>query len=61
MAFAVTSDGLKLYFEEVGQGVPILFVHEFAGDHRSWEPQLRADTNRPTFRAIRRPTATCTS
>lgn len=42
MAFAVTSDGLKLYFEEVGQGVPILFVHEFAGDHRSWEPQLRA-------------------
>ena len=42
MAFAVTSDGLKLYFEEVGQGMPILFVHEFAGDHRSWEPQLRA-------------------
>jgi pimeloyl-ACP methyl ester carboxylesterase len=42
MAFAVTSDGLKLDFEEVGQGVPILFVHEFAGDHRSWEPQLRA-------------------
>jgi proline iminopeptidase len=25
----------------VGQGAPILFVHEFAGDHRSWEPQLR--------------------
>jgi 3-oxoadipate enol-lactonase len=25
----------------VGQGTPILFVHEFAGDHRSWEPQLR--------------------
>ena len=24
-----------------GQGTPILFVHEFAGDHRSWEPQLR--------------------
>ena len=22
-------------------GTPILFVHEFGGDHRSWEPQLR--------------------
>src|SRR5205814_679158 len=24
-----------------GQGEPRLFVHEFAGDHRSWEPQVR--------------------
>ncbi len=32
---------MRLYYEEVGQGTPILFVHEFAGDHRSWEPQLR--------------------
>ena len=24
-----------------GSGTPIVFVHEFAGDHRSWEPQLR--------------------
>ena len=31
----------KLYYEEVGAGVPIVFVHEFAGDCRSWEPQLR--------------------
>jgi len=41
MPFAVTSDKVQLYYEEVGQGTPILFVHEFAGDHRSWEPQLR--------------------
>ena len=41
MPYAVAPDQVKLYFEEVGEGVPILFVHEFAGDHRSWEPQLR--------------------
>ncbi|HEY9278676.1 MAG TPA: alpha/beta hydrolase [Eoetvoesiella sp.] len=38
--FAV-SDGAKLYFEDTGLGVPILFIHEYAGDHRSWEPQVR--------------------
>ena len=41
MAFAETDDGVKLYFEETGRGEPVLFVHEFAGDHRSWEPQVR--------------------
>src|SRR5512141_2042862 len=41
MPYAPTADNVKLYYEEVGQGTPILFVHEFAGDHRSWEPQLR--------------------
>jgi pimeloyl-ACP methyl ester carboxylesterase len=34
-------DGVKLHYEEAGSGTPLLFVHEFAGDHRSWEPQLR--------------------
>ena len=34
-------DGAKLYYEECGQGDPILFVHEFGGHHLSWEPQLR--------------------
>src|SRR6266403_6098000 len=34
-------DGVRLYHEETGAGTPVLFVHEFAGDHRSWEPQLR--------------------
>jgi len=41
MPFVTADDGVKLYFEETGDGTPIVFVHEFAGDHRSWEPQLR--------------------
>jgi pimeloyl-ACP methyl ester carboxylesterase len=36
-----TDDGVKLYYEDSGAGTPVVFVHEFAGDHRSWEPQLR--------------------
>lgn len=36
-----TDDGVRLFYEEAGAGAPVLFVHEFAGDHRSWEPQLR--------------------
>ncbi|MCW5752190.1 MAG: alpha/beta fold hydrolase [Alphaproteobacteria bacterium] len=31
---------IQLYYEEAGSGDPVLFVHEFAGDHRSWEPQM---------------------
>jgi proline iminopeptidase len=41
MPHATTPDGIRLYYEGVGSGTPILFVHEFAGDHRSWEPQMR--------------------
>ncbi|MEZ5661483.1 MAG: alpha/beta hydrolase [Burkholderiaceae bacterium] len=41
MPHLTTSDGSRLYYEETGQGAPIIFVHEFAGDHRSWEPQVR--------------------
>ena len=41
MPFATTDDGVKLYYEESGSGIPVIFVHEFAGDHRSWEPQMR--------------------
>lgn len=36
-----TSDGVELYVEETGEGTPVLFIHEYAGDHRSWEPQVR--------------------
>jgi pimeloyl-ACP methyl ester carboxylesterase len=43
---AAASDGVKLYFEEAGAGTPIVFVHEFGGDHRSWEPQLRSFSRR---------------
>jgi len=41
MPYAITPDKVRLHYEEVGQGTPILFVHEFASDHRGWEPQLR--------------------
>jgi len=34
-------DGVNLYYEEEGAGQPLVFVHEFAGDHRSWHPQVR--------------------
>nr|WP_225954392.1 alpha/beta hydrolase [Kibdelosporangium phytohabitans] len=30
-----------MHAEVTGTGFPLLFVHEFAGDHRSWEPQVR--------------------
>ena len=32
-----TDDSIKLYYEEVGSGIPIAFVREFAGDLRSYE------------------------
>jgi pimeloyl-ACP methyl ester carboxylesterase len=41
MPYAMSSDGVRLYYEEAGTGTPILFVHEFAGDLRSWEAQMQ--------------------
>jgi pimeloyl-ACP methyl ester carboxylesterase len=41
MPAIVTDDGVSLHVEEAGRGEPVLFIHEFAGDHRSWEPQVR--------------------
>jgi pimeloyl-ACP methyl ester carboxylesterase len=46
MPFATTDDAVKLYFEETGAGTPLLFIHEFAGDYRSWEPQVREFSRR---------------
>src|ERR1044072_8076082 len=34
-------DGPRLYYEEAGSGTPVVFVHEYAGDYRSWEMQMR--------------------
>ena len=34
-------DGVTLYYEETGTGTPLVFVHEFAGDARSWLAQVR--------------------
>lgn len=33
-------DGVNLHYEEVGRGVPMIFVHEFAGEAKSWAPQV---------------------
>lgn len=41
MASITSDDGIKLYYEEAGDGTPVIFVHEFAGDYRSFEPQMR--------------------
>ena len=42
MPHLTMKDGVKLYYEEAGHGTPIVFVHEYAADYRTWEPQLRA-------------------
>jgi pimeloyl-ACP methyl ester carboxylesterase len=41
MPHIAAADGVKLYYQEVGTGTPMVFVHEYAGDYRTWEPQLR--------------------
>ena len=35
-----SANGVRLYYEATGQGTPLVFVHEFAGDCRSWDPQV---------------------
>jgi pimeloyl-ACP methyl ester carboxylesterase len=41
MPHLITDDGVRLYYEEAGAGTAIVFVHEFAGDSRSYEAQMR--------------------
>lgn len=41
MPYATADDGVSLFYEEVGAGRAVIFLHEFAGDYRSWEAQLR--------------------
>jgi pimeloyl-ACP methyl ester carboxylesterase len=50
MPTLTTDDGVKLHYEEAGGGTPVVFVHEFAGDSRSWEPQMRHFSRR--YRSI---------
>jgi len=40
MPYARTDDEVNLYYEEAGSGAPAIFVHEFAGDMRSWNAQI---------------------
>ena len=52
-------DGTRLYYEEAGHGSAVVFVHEYAGDYRTWEPQMRHFSRRtaasPTASAAIRP------
>ena len=41
MPYLTTDDGVNLYYEDSGAGRPILFIHEFSGDYRAWELQVR--------------------
>jgi pimeloyl-ACP methyl ester carboxylesterase len=41
MPHITARDGVSLYYEEAGEGTPVVFVHEYAGDWRSWEAQMR--------------------
>lgn len=34
-------NGVEHYYEETGSGYPLVWCHEFGGDYRSWEPQVR--------------------
>ena len=38
---AITLDEVGLHCESTGSGTPIVFVHEFGDDHRSWNPQVQ--------------------
>ena len=37
----VSVGGVDLYYEVTGEGFPIVWCHEYAGDYRSWTPQVR--------------------
>jgi pimeloyl-ACP methyl ester carboxylesterase len=41
MVMIDAGDDVRLHAELTGTGTTMLFIHEFAGDHRSWEPQVR--------------------
>ena len=41
-----TINGVEIYYEEHGAGEPLVWTHEYAGDYRSWAPQVRALSRR---------------
>jgi pimeloyl-ACP methyl ester carboxylesterase len=41
MPHIAAPDGTRLYYEEAGSGTPVIFIHEYAGDYRTWEMQMR--------------------
>ncbi|MCG8360275.1 MAG: alpha/beta hydrolase [Kiloniellales bacterium] len=51
MPLIAADDAVRLFCSDEGEGVPILFAHEFGGDWRSWDLQAGAFAKR--FRCIR--------
>lgn len=43
-------NGVRLWVEDEGEGPPLVFVHEFGGDHRVWREQI--DHFRDRYRCI---------
>ena len=41
-----SNNGVNIYYEDTGQGYPLVWSHEFAGNYDSWEPQVRFFTRR---------------
>ena len=37
-----STDGTSLYYDDTGSGEAVLFIHEFAGNHRTWAKQIAA-------------------
>ncbi len=37
----VSLNGVDLYYEVTGEGFPVIFSHEYAGNYRSWDPQVK--------------------
>jgi pimeloyl-ACP methyl ester carboxylesterase len=37
----VSVNGVDLYWEDTGRGAPLVWLHEYGADLRSWEPQVR--------------------
>ena len=50
MPFAPTADGVSLWFEDRGDGHPLVLIHEFGGEPASWDSQV-AQFSR-TYRCI---------
>ena len=40
------NNGVNIYYEDTGEGYPLVWSHEFAGNYDSWEPQVRFFTRR---------------
>ena len=36
-----SANGVNLYYEETGEGFPLVWSHEFAGNYPSWDPQVK--------------------